>query len=378
MNAAQSVIQKFGGQSALAALIGKGQTTVNYWAKTGIIPAKWRPILLNKAKENGIDLMPAEFDLDVQVIEENNVITIQKATHWGELMLGDIPIPCYVLENGERIFSLKGVVVALTGTEGGQLAEYIKVKSIRQYLPEELIPEENGSIPALLNFDTGGSAFAKNAIGVPVERFIDICIAYSTALQETNSNEAVIKLTDRQKEIAIRANAFLRATAKTGIVALVDEATGYQYDRPIDALQFKLNLFLGEEMRKWEKTYPDQLWVEFGRLTNWKGSLHSRPKYWGKLINELVYSYLDKDVYNWLKTNAPKPIHGMNYHQWLNAQYGLKKLMEHLWQLIGMASACSSMEELRRKMAEKYGRVPVQMTMYFPIEEKLLQQSKKG
>lgn len=40
--------------------------------------------------------------------------------------------------------------------------------------------------------------------------------------------------------------------------------------------------------------------------------------------------------------------------------------MLHLWQLVGMASACNSMEELRRKMAEKYGRVPVQMTMYFP------------
>lgn len=110
-------------------------------------------------------------------------------------MLGDIPIPCYVLENGERIFSLKGVVVALTGTDGGQLAEYIKVKSIREYLPAELVPAENGTIPALLSFDTGGLSFAKNAVGVPVERFIDICIAYSTALQEFNSNPAAIKLT---------------------------------------------------------------------------------------------------------------------------------------------------------------------------------------
>jgi hypothetical protein len=366
MNAAQNVIQKFGGQSALAALLKKGQPTVNYWAKTGVIPAKWRPIIMNCAIEQGIDLSPAEFDVDVHFLNENNEVEIEKATHWGELLLGDIPIPCYVLKGGERVFSLKGVVVALTGTEGGQLAEYIKVKSIREYLPAELIPDETGSIPALLNFDTGGAAFTKNAIGVPVERFMDICIAYSTALQDSNSNPDAIKLTERQKEIAIRANAFLRATAKTGIIALVDEATGYQYDRPIDALQFKLNLFLGEEMRKWEKTYPDQLWVEFGRLTNWKGSLHSRPKYWGKLVNELVYGYLDKDVYNWLKTNVPKPIHGMNYHQWLNAQYGLKKLMEHLWQLIGMASACHSMEELRRRMAEKYGRIGVQMTLYLP------------
>jgi len=364
MNAAQLIIEKFGGQTALAGLIGKGQSTVQHWSKTGIIPAKWRPELLRLAAEKGLELVPADFDLAVQIIDNSNVILTNKATHWGQLNLGGIDIPCYVLENGERIFSLKGVVVALTGTEGGQLAEYIKVKSVRDYLPSELVPAENGAIPALTTFDTGNNAFAKNAIGVPVERFIDICIAYSTALQESILSEDGPKLTERQKEIAKRANEFIRATSKIGIIALVDEATGYQYDRPVDALQFKLKLFLSEEMRKWEKTFPDQLWVEFARLTKWTGSLHQRPKYWGKLVNELVYSYLDKDVYAWLKENAPKPSTGVNYHQWLNSQYGLKKLIEHLWQLVGMASACNSMEELRKKMAEKYGKIAVQMTMF--------------
>ncbi len=368
MNAAQIIIEKFGGQSALASLIKKGQSTVAYWAKTGVIPAKWRPKLLELAMAENIDLLPAEFDIQVPVITSSNEIELQKATHWGELMLGDIPIPCYVLDGGQRIFSLKGVVVALTGTDGGQLAEYIKVKSIREFLPVDLIPAENGTIPALLNFDTGGAAFAKTAIGVPVERFMDICIAFSTALQESAAGNAQVKLTERQTEIAVRANQFLRACAKTGIIALVDEATGYQYDRPIDALQFKLNLFLEEEMRKWEKTFPDELWVQFGRLTNWKGGIHSRPKYWGKLVNELVYSYLDKDVYAWLKTNAPKPVGNQSYHRWLSEQYGLKKLMEHIWQLVGMASACHSMEQLRRKMGEKYGRVPVQMTLFVPAD----------
>jgi len=158
----------------------------------------------------------------------------------------------------------------------------------------------------------------------------------------------------------------LRACAKTGIIALVDEATGYQYDRPVDALQFNLNLFLEDEMRKWEKTFPDELWKQFGRLTKWTGPVHSRPKYWGKLVIELVYGYLDPDVASCLKKNMPKPKHGMNYHQWLSGQYGLMKLMEHIWQLVGMASACNSMEELRRKMAEKYGRVAVQLTVFVP------------
>lgn len=149
MNAAQEIIQRFGGQSALAQLLGKGQSTVSYWAKTGIIPAKWRPKLLQLASEKSVNLLPAEFDLSVHVISDYAEPTLQKATHWGELKIGYIPIPCYVLENGERIFSLKGVVVALMGVKGGQLAEYIKVQSIKPFLPQDLLPAENNHIPAL-------------------------------------------------------------------------------------------------------------------------------------------------------------------------------------------------------------------------------------
>ncbi|MBZ5570013.1 MAG: P63C domain-containing protein [Acidobacteriia bacterium] len=277
---------------------------------------------------------------------------VPKAKLWGELQIGEKLLPCYHLANDVRVFSLKGVVVSLIETEGGQLAEYIKVKSLRDFLPNDLVPAENDQIPALIQFDTGGEGFTKYAWGLPVEKFIDLCEAYSRAA-ETAGN-----LTERQVRIAINANAFLRACAKVGIIALVDEATGYQAQRPLDELQLKLKLFLAEEMRKWEKTFPDDLWVQFGRLTNWKGTLHQRPKYWGKLVMELIYEYLDPDVAQWLRDNAPKPIHGQNYFLWMNEQYGLKKLIEHIWKVIGIASTCSDMEELRKRMQELYGKRP--------------------
>lgn len=357
MNTAQRIIQKFGGQSALAALIGKRQSTVQHWAKVGMIPAKRQELLLDLAKKKGINLDPVDFFNGATEIGERP--KIPRATHWGELQIGESSLPCYVLETGDRVFSLKGVVVGLIGTDGGQLAEYIKVKSLKPFLPEDLTPAENDHIPALINFDTGAEGFTKYALGLPVEKFMDLCAAYSSAVEKG-------ELTERQKQIAAKANSFLRACAKVGIVALVDEVTGYQYDRAQDALQFKLKLYLEEEMRKWEKTFPDQLWVEFGRLTKWQGSVTHRPKYWGKLVMELVYGYLDRDVAEWLKNNAPRPIHGQNYHQWLSSQYGLKRLIEHMWMLIGMASSCETMQELREKVAQKFGRVPVQLTFYLP------------
>jgi hypothetical protein len=77
-----------------------------------------------------------------------------------------------------------------------------------------------------------------------------------------------------------------------------------------------------------------------------------RSKYWGKLVLELVYEYLDPDVAQWLRENAPAPRRGQNYHQWLSAQYGLKKLVEHMWMLIGVARTCETMTELR----DRHGR----------------------
>ena len=245
-----------------------------------------------------------------------------------------------------------GTVHALMSKEDmKQLAEYIKVKSLSDYLPNDLVPAENDQIPALIKFDTGAEGVGKFAFGLPVEKFIDLCDAYSKAAESGS-------LTERQQEIAVNANAFLRACAKVGIIALVDEATGYQKDRPLDELQFKLKLFLAEEMRKWEKTFPDELWVQFGRLTKWKGTIHQRPKYWGKLVMELVYEYLDADVAQWLKENAPEPIGKKSYHRWLTEQYGLKKLIEHIWKVVGVASTCETMDELRKKMRELYGKKP--------------------
>ncbi len=377
MSYAKDIISKFGGQSALAELLQKNQSTVQYWWNIGAIPIKWHQKIIQLAAEKNIDLVPADFlssstqsarPPDKQYIEQ-----IPYATHWGELEIGSTTIPCYVLNTGDRVFSLKGVVVGLIGTEGGQLAEYLKVKALQPHLPMDLLPAGDGQIPALFKFDTGAESFAKFALGIKVERFNDICSAYSNAMLDHHLRQhdsTKIALTERQMSIAIKAVRFLQAAANTGLVALVDEATGYQYERAEDALKLKMKLYLETDMRKWEKTFPDQLWMEFGRLTNWKGPVHHRPKYWGKLIMEMVYGYLDKDVAKWLKENAPKPNSGQNYHQWLSSQYGLKRLVEHIYFLIGMAAGCKTMPELRQKMAEKFGRHQVQMTLYLPIDNK--------
>jgi P63C domain len=356
MNKAEAVIDKFGSQSALAKLLGKGQTTVQHWAKVGRIPAKWQGEILHLAAEQNIELSAADF-MDSPGYQRIQMDISRpskpRAKWWGVLTLGEAEIPVYVLDNGVRVISRTAATGILTDKKGGgNLQSYLGVEALVGYIPDDL--------PGLLVDFEIDEVVNKQVQGFSAENFIEICQAYVKA----HSDGALA--TDRQREIAIKASMFLASCAKVGLIALIDEATGYQYDRAADALQVKLKAFLTEEMRIWEKTFPDDLWLEFGRLTNWKGAVTQRPKYWGHLVTELVYGYLDADVTAWLKENQPQPQHGRNWHQWLSEQYGLRKLVQHIYTLIGVAKTCHTMRELRDKMAEMYGKTPVQLTLYMP------------
>ena len=61
MNNAKQIIERFGGQSALAALLGKRQSTVQHWANTGRIPSQWHERLMELSHEKGINLEPKDF-----------------------------------------------------------------------------------------------------------------------------------------------------------------------------------------------------------------------------------------------------------------------------------------------------------------------------
>lgn len=289
---------------------------------------------------------------------------LPEAKYKGVLRLvDDVEIPCYVLDDGQRVIGRTSATEMLTGIKGGGgLEKYIGVSGLKPFINADLVLER--MVPFRLPEVEG---LEKDVKGLPADLLIEICKGFVAALEAHHREGTDTKLTDRQRAMALKASMFLAACAKVGLDALIDEATGYQYDRAEDALRVKLRAYLEDEMRKWEKTFPDELWVEFGRLTNWKGTVSQRPKYWGKLVMELIYEPLDVDVAQWLKENAPTPRHGQNYHQWLSGQYGLRKLVEHIWMVVGIARTCNSITELRDRMAALRGKVPVQMRFYLPV-----------
>ena len=160
----------------------------------------------------------------------------------GKIDLGGDELDVYVLNTGDRVIALRSAIKSMSGVVSGNLGSYIGVVALKPFLDSDLLLGE------LLEFSIPGTQFTGR--GMTTEHFELICRAYVQALYKRAA------LTDRQREIAIKCAVLTAGLTRTGIDALIDEATGYQYERAEDALQVKLRAFISEELRTWEKTFP--------------------------------------------------------------------------------------------------------------------------
>lgn len=271
----------------------------------------------------------------------------------GKIDLGGDELDCYVLDDETRVISSGSTTKAIADVERGSLQDYIGQKALNPFIDKEKVLQET------IRFSIPGTQWV--AIGITTEHFELICRGYVRALYEGAA------LTERQQKIAVKCAMLTAGLTRTGLDALIDEATGYQYERAEDALQVKLRAFIADELRDWEKTFPDELWEEFGRLTGWSTPLQTRPKWWGKLVIELIYDTLDPDVAEYLKAN--KPPAGVHWHRQLTENLGVRQLVSRCWEVIGMAKTCDDIHELRQRVAQHYGKKPMQYVMYLKPPE---------
>ena len=272
----------------------------------------------------GVMATNGQVDFEDSEVEKVHEANLPFAKWRGQIDLGGDELDVYVLNTEQRVIALRSAINSIAGKESGNLASYIETTALKPFVNSDLILGE------LLDFSIPGTQFIGR--GMTTEHFEMVCRAYVQALYEG------VSLTERQREIAVKCAVLTAGLTRTGLDALIDEATGYQYERAEDALQVKLRAFISEELRAWEKTFPDELWEEFGRLTGWKTPLQNRPKWWGKLVTELIYETLDKDVAEYLKTNKPPP--GFRWHQQLTENYGVRELVSRCYEVIGMAKTC--------------------------------------
>jgi hypothetical protein len=245
------------------------------------------------------------------------------------------------------------VVRLLTGTDSGGLERYLL--GIRPYI------EPSRTIEQSIQFKIPGTQYKGK--GYEATLLLDICDAYLRARDAG-------ALAPNQADLAKKAEIITRACAKVGIIALIDEATGYQEFREKQELQLKLQAFIAEDLQEWAIMFQPEFWFELARLEGIHYSPRSRPLRWGRYIMAFVYDAIDKDVGKALREKNPDPHFKQNHHQWMK-EFGRQKVHDQIERVITIMKLCDNMDDFRRKFAHVFKKTAIsnQLTFGWEIEE---------
>lgn len=265
---------------------------------------------------------------------ESEKAALPQATHRGPLKITEeLVLPCAVLSDGTRVITETAVarqlgrglggktqrLAARSASKGPALPAYLTT-TLERYVPDSLRIALNKPITYR---DRGGVRRAVNAALLP-----EICEVWLKA------RDAGV-LQPSQEPIARRAEALTRALSRVGVIALVDEATGYQAVRDRDELNKILAAYIHDELLPWSKRFPDEFYQELFRLRGWRYNPPSlkRPQLVGKLTNELVYKKLPHGVLEELRHKNPVVKTGRRrykHHQFLTTDIGHPHLEKHV------------------------------------------------
>jgi len=265
------------------------------------------------------------------------------------LEIGGVRIPCYVLEDGTRVLVQRGMASGLdmSNPSGAQIARFVASKTLNPFVSKELRVVLDNPIRF---FGPGG-----NALGYPATLLVDLCNAVLAARDAG-------ALQKQQMHIAARAEILVRGLATVGIIALVDEATGYQEIRDRNELNKILDRYLLIQHAKWSKRFPDEFYQQIFRLRGWewRGMKVNRPQIVGHYTNDIVWSRLAPGVLDELEHLNPKTETGsrrVKHHQWLTNDIGHPKLQEHLTGVMAIMRASLKWTDFQRMLQRSYPKI---------------------
>lgn len=270
-------------------------------------------------------------------------VDVPRASHEGSFAIGDSEIRAAVLPNGMRLLTQSTFLLALgrartpkAGT--GALATvddtpfFLQADVLKPFVSENLL---KSTTPIFFIDKSGRRAVGYDAQLLPgvAEVYLRFRDSYLSRGKEVPSRYAhIVKACD----------ILTRGLAATGIVALVDEATGFQESRAKDELANFLQAFIAKELRQWVRTFPTSFFRQLCRLKGIPFPTDMRlPRYFGHIVNDIVYNRLAPGVRDELEARNPAGENGRRRtknFQWLSENMGHPKLLHHLGLLEGLAS----------------------------------------
>lgn len=274
---------------------------------------------------------------------------LPKVAHKGELKIGEMSFSCFVLTDGRRMIS-ENAITSNLGTAGGKtyrlrentqnpqgggpMPLFLASKAIIPFVNQVFIDEDLSPIEYLdgdkINFGFEAKILPK------------VCEVWLRAAEKKS-------LQPSQYAKAKKAEILIRGLANVGVIALVDEATGYQKVREKNALAKILEEFVAKELKPWVSTFPTDYYEGIFKIykldyppshnRNW------RPSFIGNITNNVVYSRLAPELLPELKKAANQTEKKAKLHQWLTDDIGHPKLREHLSSIVTLLKISESPEQ---------------------------------
>jgi hypothetical protein len=249
---------------------------------------------------------------------------LPRASHDGPLQIGDAVLVAAVLPNGKRLLSQGTVLQAIgrsrtpkAGTGGfttvDDLPFFLQAEVLKPFISEEVMMS---TTPILFRLKNGARTVGYDAMLLPM-----ICEVYlklrDRLNEETDCDDpewrtVAKKYFKRYKHIIEACDRLTRGLARRGILALVDDATGYHDDKMRQEIDRIIKAYVAPALAPWVRRFPHEFFREAYRLLGWEyktGQTKHSP-YMGKFITKYVFDALPPGVLDELKARLPKNEHG--------------------------------------------------------------------
>lgn len=287
-------------------------------------------------------------------------------THIGELKLGDFTVQCFVTQSGERLIASRKMQEILRVVEddpedqpgvqrpGTRFHRFLTRKFFNSLISKEDLQELFVTIRR-----TYKGRVINGYRGHALTRFCELMM---------QAKEKDLLSTQRQRIVAEQAKVLYNSFAKIGLVALIDEATGYQQIRDPSALRLLVQQYIAAEKREWDKQFPDSYYDGLNRMynskrltTTSKGTvIQNRPQHFAMFTRTYVYEPLENgavleelDRIN-PKINA-KGTRRARFHQHLTQGYGIEKLKRQVLAVETLIDVSDNIGQFKRLYLKKFG-----------------------
>lgn len=277
---------------------------------------------------------------------KTSLVPNRRVTHYGVIHFGELACDAVVLDDGSRGYVRRQMAQLIGLHVKNQSSRLTQI--IADFAPNLASPLGKSESPILM--PNGGNAQFFPAGIVP-----EIANGVIAAALEGNLHKA-------RRGMVAPCMQILRALAATGEVALIDEATGYQYNRAPDALQDLIGKLLRQDSSSWERRFQPDYYSALFRLFGWRyvGHVKCPPRVIAQITRRWVY----EEVF-------PAPVIAEifsrkatleKHHQWLTDN-ALERVIQQIHTVTAIARCSTSYRDFTHRCTAVFGGGPLQFAL---------------